>query len=72
MPARLPEDTKSHKAQIKEKLKQTQVNHHFMKGQLEKKLEPYSDEVFKEVALQWLIETDCYDLHYNTWLYTVV
>jgi trans-aconitate methyltransferase len=54
----LPEDTKSRKAQINEKLQQTQVNDHFAKAQPENKPEPYSDELFKEAALQWLVETD--------------
>jgi hypothetical protein len=54
----LPEDTKSRKAEIKEKLQQTQVNDHFGKAQPEKKPEPYSDEFFKEAAIQWLVETD--------------
>ena len=61
----LPEDTNSRKAQIKEKLEQSQVNHHFMKAQPEKKPEPYS-EVFKEAALQWLIETDQVGLAVST------
>jgi hypothetical protein len=54
----LPEDTKSRKAEIEEKLQQTQVNDHFEKVQPEKKPEPYSDELFKEAAIQWLVETD--------------
>ena len=54
----LPEDTKSHKDKIKQKLKQTQVNNHFRKAPPEKKPEPYSDELFKEAAIQWLVETD--------------
>ena len=54
----LPEDTKSRKAEIKEKLEQTHVNDHFAKVQPEKKPEPYSDELFKEAAIQWLVETD--------------
>jgi hypothetical protein len=54
----LPEDTKFRKDLIKEKLQQTQVNDHFEKAQPEIKPEPYSDEVFKEAAIQWLVETD--------------
>lgn len=54
----LPEDTKFRKLQIKEKLQQTQVNDHFKKAQPENKPEPYSDELFKEAAIQWLVETD--------------
>lgn len=54
----LPEDTKARKAQIKEKLEQTHVNDHFAKAPPENKPEPYSDELFKEAAIQWLVETD--------------
>jgi hypothetical protein len=54
----LPEDTKTRKAEIKEKLEQTQVNDHFKKVQPESKPEPYSDELFREAAIQWLVETD--------------
>ena len=42
----------------KERLQQTQVNDHFEKAQPESKPEPYSDELFKEAAIQWLVETD--------------
>jgi hypothetical protein len=54
----LPEDTKSRKAQVHEMLQQTQVNDHFEKIQPEDKPEPYSDDLFKEAAIQWLLETD--------------
>ena len=54
----LPEDSKSCKAQIKEKLEQTRVSDHFAKAQPKKKPEPYSDVLFKEAAIQWLVETD--------------
>lgn len=54
----LPEDTKSRKAEVNEKLRQTQVNDHFEKIQPESKPEPYSDELFKEAAIQWLVGTD--------------
>ena len=54
----LPDDTKSRKAAIKERLQQTQVNDHFEKAQPESKPEPYSDGLFKEAAIQWLVETD--------------
>jgi len=54
----LPKDTKFRKAEIKEKLQQTQVNDHFEKAVPENKPEPYSDELFKEAAIQWLVETD--------------
>ena len=54
----LPEDTKARKAQIKVKLEQTLVNDHFTKAPTENKPEPYSDELFKDAAIQWLVETD--------------
>jgi hypothetical protein len=54
----LPEDSKSRKAQVHDKLQQTQVNDHFEKIQPENKPEPYSDDLFKEAAIQWLVETD--------------
>ena len=55
----LPKDTKSCKAKIKEKLHQTWVNDHFEKAlPAENKPEPYSNELFKEAAIQWLVETD--------------
>lgn len=54
----LPEDTKSRKDEIKEKLQQTQVNDHFKKAPPENKPEPYSDELFEQAAIQWLVETD--------------
>ena len=41
-----------------EKLKQLQVDDHFMVIPEEEKPMPYTDEVFKEAAIQWLIETD--------------
>ena len=65
----LLEDTKSHKAEINEKLQQTQVNDHFGKAQPEKKTEPYLDELFKGVAIQWLVETDqvCMVLYFFTY-----
>ena len=39
-------------------MEQTQVSDHFNVVKLEDKAEPYSDEVFKEATLRWLIETD--------------
>lgn len=53
----LPEDTKSRKAQLHGK-QQTAVDDHFEKARPEDKPEPYSDERFKEAAIQWLVETD--------------
>ena len=53
----LPEDSKACCDAVAEKLKQLQVNDHFMVIPEEEK-PTYTDEVFKEAAIQWLIETD--------------
>jgi len=39
-------------------LKQSQVDDHFTVIPEEEKPTPYTDELFKEAAIQWLIETD--------------
>jgi hypothetical protein len=54
----LPEDTKARKADLLQKLEQSQVNEHFPKARPEDKPVPYSDELFKEAAVRWLVETD--------------
>ncbi|KIJ89926.1 hypothetical protein K443DRAFT_60052, partial [Laccaria amethystina LaAM-08-1] len=54
----LPEDSKTRRDAAAEKLKQLQVDDHFTVIPEEEKPMPYSDEVFKEAAIQWLIETD--------------
>jgi len=55
----LPDDTKARRQEALERaLEQTQVDDHFHVVKPEDKPEPYSDDVFKEAALQWLIETD--------------
>ena len=54
----LPEDSKARRDAVAEKLKQLQVNDHFTVIPEEEKPTPYTDEVFKEVVIQWLIETD--------------
>jgi hypothetical protein len=54
----LPDDTKARKHDLQQKIHQTQVNEHFDKAKPEDKPEPYSDELFKEAAIQWLVETD--------------
>ena len=54
----LPEDSKARRDAAAEKLKQLQVDDHFMVIPEEEKPMPYTDEVFKEAAIQWLIETD--------------
>ena len=54
----LPEDTKERRAALLESLRQTNVTEHFAKAQPEEGPPPYSDDLFKEAAIQWLIETD--------------
>jgi hypothetical protein len=54
----LPDDAKARKADLQQKLQQTQVNDHFDKAKPEDKPEPYSDELYKEAMIQWLVETD--------------
>jgi hypothetical protein len=38
--------------------KQTAVDDHFSTQKLEDKPKPYSDSIFEEAAIQWLVETD--------------
>ena len=55
----LPEDTKTCRAQtLEENLRQTNVNDHFKPAPKEEKPEPYSDDLFKQAAIEWLIETN--------------
>ena len=55
----LPEDAKARRKEALEKLmEQTQVDEHFHPVNPDDKPVPYTDDVFKEAAIQWLIETD--------------
>lgn len=58
----LPEDTKTRRAQVlEETLRQSNVEDHFKpapKDERSEKIEPYSDELFKQAAIEWLIETN--------------
>ena len=54
----LPNDTKARREDIKVKLQQSQVNEHFPSIPPEEQPKPYTDELFQEAAVQWLIETD--------------
>ena len=62
----LPDDTKARRLEANEKTtRQSQVNEHFQVAELNeasKKVEPFSQERFKQAAVQWMIETDqvCY------------
>ncbi|KIL55713.1 hypothetical protein M378DRAFT_31805, partial [Amanita muscaria Koide BX008] len=57
----IPEDTKARR-QLEEAItsakEQTQVDDHFHRIKPEDKPTPYSDEIFKEAAIRWLVETD--------------
>jgi hypothetical protein len=54
----LPSDAKERKAADHVTILQTQVNKHFSKAQPEDKPLPYTDNLFKEAAIEWLIQTD--------------
>lgn len=57
----LPDNSKVRRAAILDAaLKQTQVDRHFKIATPDdlKKIEPYSDRLFKDAAIQWLVETD--------------
>jgi len=55
----LPEDAKArHAARVETTAKQTAVNDHFSTQKPEDKPKSYSDLLFEEAAIQWLIETD--------------
>ncbi|KIL57453.1 hypothetical protein M378DRAFT_63818, partial [Amanita muscaria Koide BX008] len=54
----IPEDAKAWRKAIANTKEQTQVDDHFHHINLEDKPIPYSDETFKEAAIQWLVETD--------------
>jgi hypothetical protein len=59
----IPEDAKArHEEATANAKEQTQVNDHFHQVNPEDKPAPYSDELFKAAAIQWLIETD--QVHY--------
>jgi hypothetical protein len=54
----LPNDTKARKKALDEqRLKQTGINEHFRTVTVEEKPIQYTDEVWMEAALEWLIET---------------
>ena len=54
----LPEDSKARRAALLESLRQTNVTKHFSEAKPEDKPSPYSDELFRQAAVQYLIETD--------------
>jgi len=55
----LPEDAKApHTEQLEILKKQTTVDDHFSVQKPNQTPKPYSDSLFEEAAIQWLIETD--------------
>jgi hypothetical protein len=55
----LPEDARARRQEALEKvMEQAQVDDHFLPLKPEDKPVPYSDGLFKEASIQWLIETD--------------
>jgi len=54
----LPEDAKARRAEVASTIKQTVVDEHFSIQKPEDKPKSYSDVLFEEAAIQWLIETD--------------
>ena len=54
----LPEDSKAHCAVLLESLHQTNVTKHFSEAKPEDKPSPYSDELFRQAVVQYLIKTD--------------
>jgi hypothetical protein len=59
----LPKDSSARRAAERDSLKQTDVGDHFSVQKPNEKPIIYSDELFKEAAIQWLIETD--QVRYN-------
>ncbi|KIL54591.1 hypothetical protein M378DRAFT_31215, partial [Amanita muscaria Koide BX008] len=53
----LPEDAKARRKERDSK-EQTQLENHFQRVNPGDKPAPYSDELFKEALIRWLIETD--------------
>ncbi|PPQ81719.1 hypothetical protein CVT26_007781 [Gymnopilus dilepis] len=56
--SRLPSDTQQQRESVADELVQTAVNDHFKTATPEDKPPPYSDELFKQAALEWLLETN--------------
>lgn len=55
----LPEDAKAHRTKQLESIqKQTAIDDHFLVQNPDQKPKPYSDSLFEEGAIQWLVETD--------------
>lgn len=56
----LPDDSKARRQALHEKLSQTTVDNHYMVQKPEEKpiIIPYSDERFRDAAIQWFVEMD--------------
>jgi hypothetical protein len=55
----IPEDAKARRQETNLNVKeQSQVIDHFMRIKPEDRPMPFSDGLFKDTAIQWLIETD--------------
>jgi hypothetical protein len=55
----IPEDAKARRQEaILDVKEQSQVDNHFMRIKPEDRLVPFSDKLFKDAAMRWLIETD--------------
>jgi hypothetical protein len=62
----LPEDTKERRQALTDQtLRQSAVEDHFKPATPEDKPIPYSDELFKEAAIEWLIETNQVSCHFD-------
>jgi len=60
----LPEDTKERRQALTDQtLRQSVVDDHFKPATPEDKPTPYSDKLFKEAAIEWLIETNQVSLY---------
>ena len=58
----LPGDVKGRKEKA-ERVQQT-INSHLTERKLAERVVPYSDKVFKQAAIEWLVATDQVSLHY--------
>jgi len=54
----LPDFLKEQQKNKADLLQQTMVTNHFAKAEPQEKIIPYSDELFKQAAVEWLIATD--------------
>ena len=61
----LPDDAKEQKAAKHVTPQQTQVDDHFTKAWPEDKPPLYTEELFKEAAIKWLIQTDQVSFKYQ-------